>query len=69
MSTPTLQRPPLVGAHTILCPDPQCASPAHIDDRWTCESTDGVVEVVKVRCSAGCWYTALAEDVSPTTDR
>ena len=69
MSTPILQRPTLVDAQTTLCPDPHCASPANIEDRWTCESTDGVVEVVKVRCSAGCWYTALADELSPTTDR
>ena len=53
----------------VLCPDPQFASLAHIEDRWTLESTDGPVDMVKVRCSAGCWYTVLADDLSPATDR
>lgn len=69
MSTPLLEDLTLLDAQAVLCPDPQCASPAHIDDRWTCESTDGSVEVVKVRCSAGCCYTVLADDLSPATDR
>jgi hypothetical protein len=63
MSTPSLEPLAALDAQAVLCPDPRCASPAHIEDRWTCESTDGVVEVVKVRCSAGCWYTVLADDV------
>jgi hypothetical protein len=69
MSTPLLEDLTLLDAQAVLCPDPQCVSPAHIEDRWTCESTDGSVEVVKVRCSAGCWYTVLADDLSPATDR
>ncbi len=62
MSTPTLERPTLVDAQIALCPDPQCASPAYIEDRWTLESTDGMVEMVKVRCSAGCWFTGPVDE-------
>jgi hypothetical protein len=69
MSTPLLERLTLLDVEAVLCPDPQCASPGHIEDRSTLESTDGPVDVVKVRCSAGCWYTVLAEDLSPATDR
>ncbi len=69
MSTPLLERLTVRDTQAVLCPDPQCASPAYIEDRWTHESTDGPVDVVKVRCSAGCWYTVLAEDLSPATDR
>ncbi len=59
----------MLDVHAVLCPDPQCAGLAHIEDRWTHESTDGPVHVVKVRCSAGCWYTVPADDLSPVTDR
>jgi hypothetical protein len=69
MSTPLLERPTVLDVQTVLCPDPQCAAPAHIEDRQALESTDGPVELVKVRCSAGCWYTVLGEDLSPATDR
>jgi hypothetical protein len=69
MSTSLLERPTLLDTQAVLCPDPQCAGPAHIEDRWTLESTDSPVDMVKVRCSAGCWYTLPAEDLSPATDR
>ncbi len=69
MSTPLLERLTVLDFQSVLCPDPQCAAPAHIEDRWTLDSTDGPVDVVKVRCSAGCWYTVQAEDLSPTTER
>jgi hypothetical protein len=64
VSTPLLERLTVLGPHAVLCPDPQCAGPAHIEDRWTLESTDGQVDMVKVRCLAGCWYTLPAEDLS-----
>jgi hypothetical protein len=69
MSTPLLERLTVLDEQAVVCPDPQCAGPAHIDDRWTLESTDGPVEMVKVRCSAGCWYALPAKDLSPATDR
>jgi hypothetical protein len=65
VSTPLLERLTVPDIDAVLCPDPQCAGPAHIEDRWTLESTDGQVDMVKVRCSAGCWYTLPAEDLSP----
>lgn len=69
MSTLLLERPTVLDTQTVLCPDPQCASPAHIEDRWTSESTDGLVDMVKVRCSASCWYTVPADYLSPASDR
>jgi hypothetical protein len=69
MSTPLLERLTVVHAQAVQCPDPRCASPAHIEDRWTLQSIDGPAEMVKVRCSAGCWYTGLADDLTPVTDR
>jgi hypothetical protein len=67
MSTPVLQRPPptRLGLR-VPCPDPRCASPAEIEDSWSCcASTDGPVVMVKVRCAAGCWFTVPADDLSP----
>ena len=69
MSTALLERLTMLDAQTVLCPDPQCAGLAQIEDRRTHESTAGPVDMVTVRCSAGCWYTVLAEDLSPATDR
>lgn len=69
MSTPLLERLTVLDTQAVLCPDPQCAGLAYIEDRRTLQSTDGTVDVAKVRCSAGCWYTVLAEDLSPATDR
>jgi hypothetical protein len=68
MSTPILEELTPLDPQAVLCPDPECASSAHIEDRWTLASTDGAVDVLKVRCSAGCWYTVLADDLSPATD-
>jgi hypothetical protein len=65
VSTPLLERLTVLDMHAVLCPNPRCAGPAHIEDRWTLESTDGQVDMVKIRCSAGCWYTLPAEDLSP----
>lgn len=69
MSTPLLELLTGLDTQAVLCPDPQCAGLAYIEDRWTLESTDGHVDMVKVRCSAGCWYTLPADDLSPATDR
>jgi hypothetical protein len=40
----------------ILCPDPACAAPAQIVDRWTSESSAGPIEQVKTRCARGHWF-------------
>jgi hypothetical protein len=69
MSTPVLERLTVLDVQAVLCPDPQCAGLAHIEDRRTHESTDGPLDMVKVRCSAGCWYTVPVDDLSPATDR
>jgi hypothetical protein len=42
----------------FVCPD--CGRAAVVEDRWTWPSTDGVVEMVKIRCDAGCWFTLPA---------
>jgi hypothetical protein len=54
MSTPVLYRP---------CPNPRCASPAEIEDSWSCASSNGPVAMVKVRCTSGCWFTIPADDL------
>jgi hypothetical protein len=69
MSTLLLERLTELDVQAVPCPDPQCAGQAHIEDRWTWGSTGGPVDMVKVRCSAGCWYTVPADDLSPTADR
>jgi hypothetical protein len=43
--------------HTISCPQPGCAAPAEIVDRWTWTSTDGPVEHVKTWCANGHGFT------------
>ena len=43
--------------HSISCPQPGCAAPAEIVDRWTWTSTDGPVEHVKTRCANGHGFT------------
>jgi len=48
---------------TTSCPDPQCGLPAEIEDRWSWGSTGEPVEMVKVRCACGRWYTVLAADL------
>lgn len=65
MSTALLERHSALDPPSYRCPTPQCACPAQIEDCWTHESTDGPIGMVKLRCSAGCWYTVLAEDLSP----
>jgi hypothetical protein len=45
----------------LVCPD--CGRPAAIEDRWDWPSTDGLVEMVKVRCAAGCWFTLPRTDL------
>jgi hypothetical protein len=43
--------------HSIHCPQPGCAAPAGIVDRWTWTSTDGPVEHVKTWCVNGHGFT------------
>jgi hypothetical protein len=63
MSTSLLEPQLTTYARARTCPDPECAAPAYIEDRWSLESTDGPIEMVKVRCAAGCWYTLPADRV------
>jgi hypothetical protein len=34
----------------------RCGLPAEVEDRVTMRSTDGPIEIVKVRCPAGHWF-------------
>ena len=47
----------------VVCPDAACGRPALIENRWTWPSTDGTVEMIKVRCAAGCWFTIPESDL------
>jgi len=60
VQVPAAHRRDAAGSERILCPDPACARPALIEDRWISASSDGPVEMVKTRCEDGCWYTVLA---------
>lgn len=51
------------GIARLLCPDPACSRPAVIEDWWTRAATDGLAEMVQVRCEGGCWHTMLATDL------
>jgi hypothetical protein len=46
-----------------VCLDPDCGLPAEIETRWVWESSSGPIEMIKVRCGGGCWYTAPAAEV------
>ena len=37
---------------------PRCGLPAEVEDRVTMRSTDGPVEILKIRCPAGHWFNA-----------
>lgn len=39
------------------CPDPDCAAPAEVVDRWDWRSTDGLVTHVATHCARGHRYT------------
>lgn len=41
----------------VVCPDPACAVPAEVLDRWHWPSTDGPVEHMRTRCLARHVYT------------
>ena len=34
----------------------RCGLPAEVEDRATTPSTDGPVEILKIRCPAGHWF-------------
>lgn len=40
----------------VACPNPDCDRPAAVRDRYTVESTDGLVWVVATRCLDGHFY-------------
>jgi hypothetical protein len=52
----------------IACPDPNCAAPARITDRWSLGSTSGPVEHVKTMCERGHGFTPLVETLQPSEE-
>jgi hypothetical protein len=48
----------------IACPEPTCRAPAWIVDRWTWNSSDGLVEHVKTGCQRGHWFTHMVESLN-----
>lgn len=43
---------------------PRCGSPAEVADRFVLASTDGPVEVLRVRCVLRHWFTVLSADLA-----
>ena len=43
----------------------RCALPAEVADRGTMRSTDGPVEIFKIRCPAGHWFNGPLECLGP----
>ena len=35
----------------------RCGLPAHVEDRYALETTDGPLECVKIRCPEGHWFS------------
>jgi hypothetical protein len=44
-------------------PCPQCGAPAGISERFWLDSTDGLVERLKIGCLSKHWFTPRAETV------
>jgi hypothetical protein len=45
----------------VACPS--CTEPAAVVDRIKMQATDGALHHLKIRCSAGHWYTLPADRV------
>jgi hypothetical protein len=43
----------------------RCGLPAEVEDRATMRSTDGPVEILKIRCPAGHWFNGPLESLIP----
>lgn len=43
------------------CPDPDCAAPAEVVDRWVWPSTDGPVAHVATHCARNHRYTHVED--------
>ena len=41
----------------------RCGLPAEVEDQYTMRSTDGPVEMLRIRCPAGHWFNAPAESL------
>jgi len=48
---------------TVACPE--CHQPAVVEWRDAVASTDGPVEHVKIRCTAGHWFLMPSESLTP----
>jgi hypothetical protein len=42
----------------------RCGLPAEVEDRLTMGSTDGPVEIMKIRCPAGHWFNGPLESLA-----
>jgi hypothetical protein len=47
----------------VICPEPGCAAPAEVLDRWTFASTDGPLVHLKTRCLHGHCLTPRLDQV------
>ena len=45
----------------------RCGLPAEVEDRATMRSTDGPVEILKIRCPAGHWFNGPLDCLAPQT--
>ena len=45
----------------------RCGLPAEVEDRVTMRSSDGPVEIFKIRCPAGHWFNGPLECLIPRT--
>jgi hypothetical protein len=56
-----LDCPAYLDAHGAL----RCGLPAEVEDRCTMRSTDGPVEILKIRCPAGHWFNGPLDALTP----
>jgi len=47
----------------------RCGLPAEVEDRVTMRSTDGPVEILKIRCPAGHWFNGPLESLALPASR
>lgn len=41
----------------------RCGLPAEVEDQYTMRSTDGPVEMLRIRCPSGHWFNVPAESL------
>jgi len=55
----------VIGVELVCCPDPDCGTPAEVRDRFQTESTDGLVEHLRIFCLGGHSFTLPSASLSP----